>query len=98
MSASNGSYQGVRDTPRPNQHGNDVAQRPHNRSRLSRNAETRINLPSDTETDVTTTAMTAPSGAHLAFPGPPPGADPLPGQLDRWLAARGAELVTIRRH
>ncbi len=32
------------------------------------------------------------------FPGPPPGADPLPGQLDRWLAARGAELVAIRRH
>ncbi|RAK32718.1 amidohydrolase [Actinoplanes lutulentus] len=27
-----------------------------------------------------------------------PGADPLPGQLDRWLAARGSELVTIRRH
>ncbi|MBN1171390.1 MAG: amidohydrolase [Micromonosporaceae bacterium] len=27
-----------------------------------------------------------------------PGADPLPGQLDRWLVARGAELVAIRRH
>ena len=26
------------------------------------------------------------------------GADPLPGQLDRWLAARGAELVALRRH
>jgi amidohydrolase len=28
----------------------------------------------------------------------PQGADPLPGQLDRWLAARGAELVAVRRH
>jgi amidohydrolase len=28
----------------------------------------------------------------------PDGADPLPGQLDRWLAARGAELVALRRH
>ncbi|MEV4414640.1 amidohydrolase [Catellatospora sp. NPDC049609] len=24
--------------------------------------------------------------------------DPLPGQLDRWLAARGADLVAVRRH
>jgi amidohydrolase len=40
-----------------------------------------------------------PDGTHLAaHPGPPPGADPLPGQLDRWLASRGAELVAIRRH
>ncbi|HET6531913.1 MAG TPA: amidohydrolase [Actinoplanes sp.] len=51
-----------------------------------------------------TSALTMPEG-HMpspfgssAFPGPPPGADPLPGQLDRWLAARGAELVAIRRH
>lgn len=28
----------------------------------------------------------------------PKGADPLPGQLDRWLAARGADLVALRRH
>lgn len=27
----------------------------------------------------------------------PAGADPLPGKLDRWLAARGADLVAIRR-
>ncbi|BAL92681.1 putative M20/M25/M40-family peptidase [Actinoplanes missouriensis 431] len=45
-----------------------------------------------------TTALTAPEGVDTSWPGPPPGADPLPGQLDRWLAARGAELVTIRRH
>ncbi|MGX6602471.1 amidohydrolase [Micromonosporaceae bacterium Da 78-11] len=45
-----------------------------------------------------TTALTAPEGAQTSFPGPPPGAEPLPGQLDRWLAARGAELVAVRRH
>ena len=32
------------------------------------------------------------------WPETPPGADPLPGQLDRWLSARGAELVAVRRH
>jgi amidohydrolase len=52
----------------------------------------------DREADVTS-ALTVPEGAHLAtFPGPPPGADPLPGQLDRWLAARGADLIALRRH
>jgi len=40
-----------------------------------------------------------PNGSPQApFADPPPGADPLPGQLDRWLASRGAELVAIRRH
>jgi amidohydrolase len=59
---------------------------------------------SDCESDVTS-ALTMPEGSSMpppfgssAYPGPPPGADPLPGQLDRWLAARGAELVAIRRH
>jgi amidohydrolase len=33
-----------------------------------------------------------------AWPETPSGADPLPGQLDRWLASRGAELVAVRRH
>jgi amidohydrolase len=46
-----------------------------------------------------TSSMAVPDGTHLAtFATPPPGVDPLPGQLDRWLAARGAELVAIRRH
>jgi amidohydrolase len=61
-------------------------------------------FPEDSGTDVTS-ALTMPEGGSMpllsgssAFPGPPPGADPLPGQLDRWLAARGAELVAIRRH
>jgi amidohydrolase len=54
------------------------------------------------EADVTT-ALEAPEGAEFegaptTWPGLLPGAEPLPGQLDRWLAARGAELVAIRRH
>jgi amidohydrolase len=43
--------------------------------------------------------MTLPSGDNpIVWPEPLPGADPLPGQLDRWLASRGAELVAVRRH
>ncbi|WP_250027775.1 amidohydrolase [Paractinoplanes maris] len=45
-----------------------------------------------------TTTLTEPEGARAEWPGPLPGAEPLPGQLDRWLASRGAELVAIRRH
>ena len=33
-----------------------------------------------------------------SWPEVPSGVDPLPGQLDRWLASRGAELVAVRRH
>lgn len=51
-------------------------------------------------------ALTVPSsrlptpaqGEGEFWPETPPGADPLPGQLDRWLASRGAELVAVRRH
>ncbi|HEX5595287.1 MAG TPA: amidohydrolase [Micromonosporaceae bacterium] len=47
-----------------------------------------------------TSALTLPAGSQLASPRPDStsGADPLPGQLDRWLVARGAELVAVRRH
>lgn len=48
-----------------------------------------------------TSALTLPTPSGdgaAAWPERPPGADPLPGQLDRWLAARGAELVAVRRH
>lgn len=42
--------------------------------------------------------MAAGGQSTLPWPETLPGTDPLPGQLDRWLAARGAELVAIRRH
>ena len=92
-------HRGIRDSAQSDHHGNGVAQRHQFRSKLSRIAETRTNFPeTDREADVTS-ALTVPDGTHLAtFPDPPPGAEPLPGQLDRWLAARGAELVAIRRH
>jgi amidohydrolase len=47
-----------------------------------------------------TSALSLPSSSPLtsSWPETPAGADPLPGQLDRWLAARGAELVAVRRH
>lgn len=45
-------------------------------------------LPSDAEA----------AGSPQPWPETPPGADPLPGQLDRWLASRGPELVAVRRH
>jgi len=47
-----------------------------------------------------TSALTLPQGGKLtsSWPDTPAGADALPGQLDRWLASRGAELVAVRRH
>jgi amidohydrolase len=46
-----------------------------------------------------TSVLTLPTSEHrTSWPEPLPGADPLPGQLDRWLATRGAELIAIRRH
>jgi amidohydrolase len=47
-----------------------------------------------------TSALTLPQSSARTSPWPetPPGTDPLPGQLDRWLASRGAELVALRRH
>jgi amidohydrolase len=57
--------------------------------------------PADRERELTvTSALKLPPSSQLAssWPETPPGADPLPGQLDRWLASRGAELVAVRRH
>jgi amidohydrolase len=51
------------------------------------------------EVETVTTALSLPTAEPIStWPGTPPGADPLPGHLDRWLAARGAELVAVRRH
>jgi amidohydrolase len=92
------SYQGFRDPARADHYGNDVAQRHHNRSRLSRITENGSSTTSERESDVTS-ALTVPEDTQLpSWPGALPGADPLPGQLDRWLASRGAELVAVRRH
>ena len=90
---------GVRHSVQPEPPQNEVAQRYQDRSKLSRVADSRTNSrETDRDFDVTS-SLTVPDGAQLtSFPGPPPGADPLPGQLDRWLAARGAELIAIRRH
>jgi amidohydrolase len=55
----------------------------------------------DRERELTvTSALTLPTGSTPtpSWPETPAGADPLPGQLDRWLASRGAELVAVRRH
>jgi amidohydrolase len=58
-------------------------------------------VPIDRDRELTvTSALKLPTSSKLtsSWPETPPGADPLPGQLDRWLAARGAELVAVRRH
>src|SRR5437667_2242745 len=89
------SYQVRRDTAQSARHRNDLAQRHHSGSRLSQL------LPTDrdqVETVTTTLGVTAKTPVIVPFGDTPPGADPLPGQLDRWLAARGAELVAVRRH
>ena len=100
--ATDRSYQGFRDATRSDYYRNEVAQRHRSRTRLSKSHP----IHSDREADVTS-ALTLPTGSQLAVPAgrhaaawpeTPPGADPLPGQLDRWLASRGAELVAVRRH
>ncbi len=48
-----------------------------------------------------TSALALPPSNPLtssSWPELPPGAEPLPGQLDSWLASRGVELIAIRRH
>lgn len=47
-----------------------------------------------------TTALTAANGdgQGWAWPEIPPGAHPLPGDLEHWLAAHRADLVAVRRH
>jgi amidohydrolase len=99
------SYQDIRDAARLDYYQNEVAQRHRSRSRLIEASDSSQYRSSphpsdrDRESDVTS-ALTLPTGSQLAssWPETPPGADPLPGQLDRWLASRGAELVAVRRH
>jgi len=89
-----------RDGARSDRYENDVALRHHGGARLS-GARTGRAAPIDRERELTvTSALKLPQGSTLtsSWPETPPGADPLPGQLDRWLASRGAELVAVRRH
>src|SRR6266545_4267085 len=100
------SYLGIRDPAQRSSHKNEIAQRHHQGSRLSR----LLSVDRDqVETVTTSLSITAKGPAPAtrvspdrsvigSWPETPPGADPLPGQLDRWLAARGAELVAVRRH
>ena len=87
-------YQRFRDATQSRRHGNGIAQR-HLRARLTELSS----VDRNTETTVTT-AVTIPQSNFLtaAMPDTPPGADPLPGHLDRWLSAKGADLVAVRRH
>src|SRR6266540_2178290 len=94
------SYQGICNAARSNYYENDVAQRHHSGARLSGARNGRA-APLDRDRELTvTSALKLPTSSQLtsSWPETPPGADPLPGQLDRWLAARGAELVAVRRH
>ncbi|MGW4465626.1 amidohydrolase [Micromonospora sp. NPDC004704] len=88
------SYQDIRDATRSDHYQIDVAQRHRRRSRLSESHP----IHSDREFDVTS-ALTLPPGSPLASPPPelPPGAMPLPYELDRMLALRMPELVATRR-
>src|SRR5436190_1923158 len=96
----NRAHLDLRDPTRHDRYENDVALRHRPGSTLS-GVRTGRAAPSDRERELTvTSALKLPSGSQLtsSWPETPPGADPLPGQLDRWLASRGAELVAVRRH
>ena len=92
-------YQGFRDSVQSDHYGNDVALRHRSGSRLSESRAMSSAIDQDRELTVTS-ALALPMGGTKtsSWSDAPPGADPLPGQLDRWLAARGAELVAVRRH
>ena len=87
-------YQDIRDATRSDHYRNEVAQRHRRRSRLSESHP----IHSDREFDVTS-ALTLPTGSQLAssWPVTPPGAAPLPYELDQLLALRMPDLVATRR-
>ncbi|MEN3305821.1 MAG: hypothetical protein V7603_2023 [Micromonosporaceae bacterium] len=88
-------HQHFHDAPQSPVHENEIAQRYHSGSRLTKSSD----LSPRDQVETVTSALTLPSGNYpTVWPEALPGADPLPGQLDRWLAARGAELVAVRRH
>src|SRR5688572_29024942 len=100
LASINRSHQAKCDPVRSTDHENDVALRYRNGATLS-GARTGRAAQNERERELTvTSALSLPASSTLSssWPETPPGADPLPGQLDRWLAARGAELVAVRRH
>src|SRR5215475_7004528 len=106
MSAMNtASSAASRPPDRSHQHIHDRAQSPVHENEIAQSYlfGSRLTTPSDLsrrdQVEAVTSALTLPSGNHpTVWPEALPGADPLPGQLDRWLASRGAELVAVRRH
>jgi amidohydrolase len=72
-----------------------IAQRHHCGTRLAE-----LSLIKRDQEEAVTSALTMPQSNSVSsgWPETPPGSDPLPGQLDRWLSAKGAELVAVRRH
>ncbi|GAA5183836.1 M20 family metallopeptidase [Rugosimonospora acidiphila] len=57
-----------------------------------------LTLPKSASPSGRTTGRRAGGERAAAWPGVMSGASPLPGNLDRWLASRGAELIGVRRH
>lgn len=94
---SDGPHRGLRNMPRDDQYGSGVAQRHRSRSRLSAVPDD-LSTSSDRDIAVTSASTLPASSPASPWPETLPGANPLPGQLDRWLAACGAELVAVRRH
>lgn len=98
------------DSAQSHEHENEIAQRYRFGSTLAQLSDLSPRSPGRPQreqVETVTSALTLPSGNHPTvrtgpvtadWPDALPGADPLPGQLDRWLASRGAELVALRRH
>src|SRR5215468_1468727 len=89
--AANRPYQAFSDTAHSNENRNEIAQSYYPGSTITQSHHTDRD-----QVEAVTTALTKASGQPSLVG--VPGVDPLPGQLDRWLAARGAELVALRRH
>lgn len=94
--ASERSYLLECDSPQPGGYKNVVAQSHRSRARL----DAFYPIDRDRESAVTS-ALALPKSSLLTSSMVSEimsDTDPLPGRLDRWLAARGADLVAVRRH
>lgn len=92
------SQQGFCDSAQYDRYENDVALCHRSGSRLSESRAMSTAIDQDRELNVTS-ALALPQGSMTSARSEPSrGAEPLPGQLDRWLAGNGADLVAVRRH